>query len=329
MPEKLEQIEELIRNNQFEEAEKELETAGAQEGGEASEHFHELLFLRGFLEERRHEWDRCIELYERVLAIDEEHTEALFRLAYVCDLLGEDERAMELYTKCTAESPAHVNALMNMSVLHEDHGRYDEALECVESILDQYPNHARAQLFQKDLEATFTMYYDEDQERIREKRDAVLDTPISDFELSVRSRNCLKQMDIRTLGDLLATSEQELLAYKNFGETSLNEIKVVLNQMHLSLGQASADRAAEGLMPASAPRAIAQGDPAVLQRPLGELELSVRSRKCLQRLGLNNVGELAACTEAELMAIKNFGQTSLVELKRRLVDLGLSLRGQN
>ena len=53
--------------------------------------------------------------------------------------------------------------------------------------------------------------------------------PITDFELSVRSRNCLKKMNIRSLGDLLKTTEQELLSYKNFGETSLNEIKALLD----------------------------------------------------------------------------------------------------
>ena len=68
-------------------------------------------------------------------------------------------------------------------------------------------------------------------------RNAVMEIPISDFELSVRSRNCLKKMNIRSLGDLLKTSEQELLSYKNFGETSLNEIKALLASKGLRLGQ--------------------------------------------------------------------------------------------
>jgi DNA-directed RNA polymerase subunit alpha len=57
-----------------------------------------------------------------------------------------------------------------------------------------------------------------------------------------------------------------------------------------------------------------------------ELELSVRSRKALQRLGINTVGELATRTEAELLGVKNFGQTSLLEIKQRLTEMGLSLR---
>src|SRR5678816_620093 len=85
------------------------------------------------------------------------------------------------------------------------------------------------------------MYYDEDAERRGGQRNAVLNIPITDFELSVRSRNCLKKMNIRTLGDLLRTSEPELLSYKNFGETSLNEIKALLASKGLRLGQAAED----------------------------------------------------------------------------------------
>ena len=204
MSEKLERIEQLIQSNQLEEAAEQLEAVDASYEKGTLDH----LYLQGYLTERRHEWDQCLELYEQVLALDEEHTATLFKLAHVCDSLGDDERAMQLYERCTVESPSHVNALMNLTVLYEDHGRYEEALECVECVLDQYPNHARARLFKADVEAALTMYYDEDQERMREKHDAVLDTPISEFELSVRSRNCLKQMNIHTLGDLLSSSEQ-------------------------------------------------------------------------------------------------------------------------
>ena len=53
----------------------------------------------------------------------------------------------------------------------------------------------------------------------------------------MRARNCLKKMEIRTLGDLLKVSENELLSYKNFGETSLVEIKHMLTARGLRLGQ--------------------------------------------------------------------------------------------
>ena len=59
---------------------------------------------------------------------------------------------------------------------------------------------------------------------------------------------------------------------------------------------------------------------------VSELQLSVRSRKCLQRLNINSIGELVRCTEAELLGCKNFGLTSLYEIKQRLKDKSLSLR---
>ncbi|MEE8169273.1 MAG: DNA-directed RNA polymerase subunit alpha C-terminal domain-containing protein, partial [Phycisphaerae bacterium] len=69
-----------------------------------------------------------------------------------------------------------------------------------------------------------------------------------------------------------------------------------------------------------------QGSPEILSKPVSELELSVRSRKCLQRLGIDSVADLASRTESELLSIRNFGQTSLSEIKRRLSELGISLR---
>ena len=167
------------------------------------------------------------------------------------------------------------------------------------------------------------MLYDERVQREHDQRSAILDVPVTDFELSVRSRNCLRQMDIRTLGDLLRTTEAELLSYKNFGETSLHEIKAMLAQKGLKLGQAlqPSGEPAPAALPGISTEAANQ-----LLRPVSELELSVRSRKCLQRLGIATLGELTVRSETELMAIKNFGQTSLSEIKRQLATFGLALR---
>jgi DNA-directed RNA polymerase subunit alpha len=59
---------------------------------------------------------------------------------------------------------------------------------------------------------------------------------------------------------------------------------------------------------------------------VADLELSVRSRKALQRLNINSLGELASRTEDELLGCKNFGQTSLNEIKQQLAAFGMSLR---
>src|SRR5262250_1018667 len=63
-----------------------------------------------------------------------------------------------------------------------------------------------------------------------------LDRSVDELELSVRSYNCLKNADIRTIRELVQKTEPEMLKTKNFGRKSLNEIKEILHTMGLSLG---------------------------------------------------------------------------------------------
>jgi DNA-directed RNA polymerase subunit alpha len=63
-----------------------------------------------------------------------------------------------------------------------------------------------------------------------------LSRSVEELELSVRSYNCLKNANIRTIGELVQKSEQEMLKTKNFGRKSLNEIKEILANMKLGLG---------------------------------------------------------------------------------------------
>jgi len=75
----------------------------------------------------------------------------------------------------------------------------------------------------------------EEEERL-EKWNENLFKPVSELELSVRSANCLKNANIRYIGELVQKSEAEMLKTKNFGRKSLNEIKSILEEMGLSLG---------------------------------------------------------------------------------------------
>jgi DNA-directed RNA polymerase subunit alpha len=87
----------------------------------------------------------------------------------------------------------------------------------------------------------FVNYVEEQQELIEmvsEEKETVnqnVDIPIKDIEFSVRSRNCLKRTDIKTIGDLASKTAAELLSIKNFGMKSLNEVKDKLAQFGLSL----------------------------------------------------------------------------------------------
>src|SRR5205823_3237754 len=204
--------------------------------------------------------------------------------AVLYDRRAEDAKAIELYERICTSPPVHLNALMNLAVLYEDNNHYDEAHRCLDAILRTNPNHSRARLYMKDVDSARSMYYDEDADRRGGMRNAVLEIPITDFELSVRSRNCLKKMNLRSLGDLLKTTEQELLSYKNFGETSLNEIKALLASKGLRLGQnvdgGGAAAGVGGVAPRRPPVVVAGNVPAeVLGKSVADLELSVRSRK--------------------------------------------------
>jgi DNA-directed RNA polymerase alpha subunit len=59
---------------------------------------------------------------------------------------------------------------------------------------------------------------------------------------------------------------------------------------------------------------------------VSELGLSTRSRKCMERLQIQTVGELIRHTEDDLLSAPNFGRTSVAEVKSKLAELGLSLR---
>jgi DNA-directed RNA polymerase subunit alpha len=73
----------------------------------------------------------------------------------------------------------------------------------------------------------------------------LLQKPIEELDLSVRSANCLKNANIRTLGDLVQRTEREMLSTKNFGRKSLDEIKDVLSSLGLSFGMTRMQRSGE------------------------------------------------------------------------------------
>src|SRR5829696_7203255 len=202
-------------------------------------------YRRGQDAEKEGNHEKAAEFYERALGENPDHEMAAFRLAVLYDRRAEDAKAIELYERVCTSPPVHLNALINLAILYEDNNHYDEAHRCLEAVLKTNPNHTRAMMYMKDVESARSMYYDEDDRRSG-MTNRVLEIPITDFELSVRSRNCLKKMNIKSLGDLLRTTEQELLSYKNFGETSLNEIKALLAQKGLRLGQAAEDPAKAG-----------------------------------------------------------------------------------
>lgn len=269
--------------------------------------------------------DEVVRLYERAVAADGNHCGALFGLALENDRHGNDGEAVRLYEASTKRFPTHVGALLNLGVLYEDRNEFEKARLCYRRILDVFPDHDRATMYYKDVEASRNMFIDPGAQRQMERLNQQLNIPVTDFELSVRSRNCLQRMGVRTLGDLTRTTEQELLSSKNFGETSLVEIREMLGSKGLELGQFAHE--AKTPEPADFSN-LSADEQALLGKPVNDLNLSVRARKCMVRLGIGTIGELVRRTGDELLECKNFGVTSLNEVREKLTIQGLKLRGE-
>jgi DNA-directed RNA polymerase subunit alpha len=303
-------------------AHKALDTLGAQ--GESSADFWAA--RAGVLADAGHSPAEVAAACEKAIAIDPGHPGALFLLGVIADRVGNEDDAKAYYERSLARYPASVGALINLGILYEDNDDFTKAQQCYRRVLEAFPNHPRARLFLKDSSASGDLQLDEQELKQRDRLDQVLCLPVSDFELSVRSRNCLQKMGIHTLGDLARTSEEEILASKNFGETSLVEIKDMLSSKGLSLGQiAQPSQAVEAVE--AEPVEPSADEQEVYSMPITELNLSVRARKCTTKLGIMTVGDLVRRTAEDLLECKNFGVTSLNEVREKLSDRGLKLRG--
>ena len=275
-----------------------------------------------------YQWGRCFDAvgeyqeafnkYEQSLKIDPNHAKSLFQQAFNYDMDGEDEKAIDYYERCTKINPTFKNAYINLGILYEDNGEYDDAAYCFETILDAEPTHPRALLFFKDAKSSLAMYYDEEISKRQGKDSEVLGIPISDFELSVRSKNCLEKMNIRTLRDLTKITESDLLSFKNFGETSLNEIKAILSQKGLRLGQAlEGDTAAEMEF-------LDKGTQPDIVESIIDVGFTTRCRNILVKAGIETIDDLADKTEEELAAL-GVTEEYLEEIKEILTRRDLTL----
>lgn len=275
----------------------------------------------------------AIEYFERAVDMDSHHGQALFRLAGENARYGNDNEAIRLYEQALSRPPYHLGALMNLGLLYEDKGNYAASAFCFRRVLAYDPTHERAKMYMQDIEATSEMYYDDDMARNEARLAQLLSRPVTDFELSVRSRNCLASMNIVTLGDLTKITEGELLEGKNFGETSLVEIRELMTAHGLQVGQNLQPAKVKDTFATSASASfgfiapdLSPQEQAMLSRPVSDLNLSVRARKCMARLAITSLSELVQRSPDELLATKNFGVTSLNEIRQQLAEMNLKLR---
>ena len=273
-------------------------------------------FLQGRIHEVRNATELAIKSYEAALEANGEHVEAAFKLGVLLDRIGDDDMAIEQFTICADITPHYVPGVMNLGILYDERGESNAAIDCFRQVLAYNPRNRRALMLMRDSKSTRTMYYDEKEEREREKMEKIMRTPVNDFELSVRSRNCLAKMNIFTLGDLLSITEQEMLSYKNFGETSLKEVKEMLAMRGLRLGM---NREGDD-------RLVTKADQKVLGESIDKLELSPKIMQVLEQLGVTRIGDLIQYTDLDLFKVTGSGQSVVQELSTALGALGAGLR---
>lgn len=286
------------------------------------DHEAEMHYQKGRCLEETFEIASALEAYERANELNPQHVGALFRLGYWSDLRGNDEQALDYYEKAAAIRPPHSGVMVNLGLMYEDRGEYEKAARTYDRILAVNPTDERVKMYSKDARAALDMYYDEAVERRQHRTAALLRIPLSEFELSARSRALLEKMNVRTLGDLARLTEDDITGSKNFGDTSLSELRALLDTkgLHFGLGRAEAP---------SAPAAIASpAQTDILAKPVAEMDLSVRSLKCMRTLNIETVGDLVDRSDKDLLQCPNFGQTSLNEIKRKLAGFGLSLKSR-
>jgi len=98
--------------------------------------------------------------------------------------------------------------------------------------------------------------------------------------------------------------------------------RIIDEHMMLFLEQAEGELPEDGIF-----ESVVDERDRVFDTPIEELDLSVRSYNCLKRQGINTVGQLADCSENDLLNIRNFGAKSIEEVKDKLQAMGLGLAG--
>ena len=134
-----------------------------------------------------------------------------------------------------------------------------------------------------------------------------LDRPVTELGLTARVSNILARYGISTCRDLFITTEEELLTYNNFGPVALTEIKTQLAKAELIPGMPLGD------------------EYIITETPIAALQLSVRASRCLETVNIKTIRQLVRKSEKDLLEYKNFGRTSINEIKYQLSNIGLTL----
>ena len=137
-----------------------------------------------------------------------------------------------------------------------------------------------------------------------------LDSPIENLGLGTRITRSYETNNIKTVGDLTRLTEKDLKAMNGIGKQAVRMARYKLSEYGLKLREAD----------------LPTYDPVILSKPIDRTEWSSRSKKAFDKIGAKTIGDLAMLTEKQLSGVRNFGMTSLIEVRRKLKEFGLKLK---
>ncbi len=267
-----------------------------------------------------------VALYERAVATDPRHPGALFGLALESDRRGDDERALELCERAVQGYPTHVGSLLNLGLMYEDRLRVRVGPGLLSADTRQLPVRSASPVVLQDAAASGDMFFDEEAQKRNERIESGARHPGDGF----RVVGAQPQLPAENGGADAGRSDPHLRTRIALEQEFRRDV-AHRNPRHAALPTGwtwacYVDRRAEPEVPVDLSD-LSPDEQAVLERPIADLNLSVRARKCMVRLGMSTLGELVRKTGDDLLECKNFGVTSLNEVREKLTQLNLKLRG--
>ena len=160
-----------------------------------------------------------------------------------------------------------------------------------------------------------------------------LSIELKDLELSVRAMNSLSNQGIKTLGELIVYTENDLKSFPNMGRTSIEEIKNKLEDFSLYLGMNLDPANFEDNRNTEEPQnkewtEVSRTLLLELIKDFNEIPLPIRAKNALLNLGCNFVGDIISLNKSELFRIKALGYKSILEIENYLKSLNLDFGDQ-
>jgi|TARA_B110000238_G_scaffold33162_1_gene34010 hypothetical protein len=156
---------------------------------------------------------------------------------------------------------------------------------------------------------------------------------LRDLELSVRALNALLNQNLNTIKDLIELTEGELKRFPNMGQTSINQIKEMLDNYSLYLGMEIPDLNDEANIETINSIEVKEEDKLIeiseekiieLIKEFDETTLSVRSKNVLKNLNCTNIGDIIFLSGQSLLNNNNLGKKSVNEIEEYINNLDLN-----